>query len=117
MSGKSNMQFRLSLNGENIDLPQIEEALHIRLNGGCIDAPKELPTNRNCPIFYEQIAWLLDLAEKNRETLIGSGVDLSRSQIWLNYAYCKQCNMEFDAALLERMGKHGSKLCISCEEV
>lgn len=117
MSGKSNMQFRLSLNGENIDLPQIEEALHIRLNGGCINAPKELPTNRDCTIFYEQIAWLIDLAEKNRETLIGSGVDLLRSQIWLNYAYYKQCNMEFDAELLERMEKHGLKLCISCEEV
>ena len=57
MSGKSNMQFWLSLNGENIDLAKIEEALHIRLNGGCIDAPKELPTKRDCPIFYEQIAW------------------------------------------------------------
>lgn len=40
MSGKSNMQFRLSLNGENIDLPKIEKALQIRLNGSCIDAPK-----------------------------------------------------------------------------
>ena len=56
MSGKSNMQFRLSLDGENIDLPKIEKVLKIRLNGNCIDAPKELPTNRNCPIFYEQIA-------------------------------------------------------------
>ena len=57
MSGKSNMQFWLSLNGENIDLPKIEKALQIRLNGNCIDAPRELPTNRNCPIFYEQSAW------------------------------------------------------------
>lgn len=56
MSGKSNMQFRLSLNGENIDLPKIEKALHIRLNGSCIDTPKELPINRDCPIFYEQSA-------------------------------------------------------------
>lgn len=117
MPEKSNMYFWLSLNGEKIDLPQIEKALHIKLNGNCIDAPKKLPTNSDCPIFYEQIAWLLDLIERNKETLIGSGVDLSRSQIWLNYAYCKQCNMEFDAALLERMGKLGLKLCISCEEV
>lgn len=57
MLGKSNMQFWLSLNGENIDLPKIEKVLKIRLNGGSIDAPKELPTNRDCPIFYEQIAW------------------------------------------------------------
>lgn len=56
MSGKSNMQFWLSLDGENIDLPKIEKALQIRLNGGCIDTPKELPINRDCPIFYEQSA-------------------------------------------------------------
>ena len=30
MSGKSNMQFWLSPDGENIDLPKIEKALQIR---------------------------------------------------------------------------------------
>ena len=33
------------------------------------------------------------------------------------YYYDKQCNMEFDPDLMERMGKLGLKLCVSCQEV
>ena len=116
MSIESKMYFWLSLHGEHIDLPKIEEALQIKLENNCIIAPEKLPVNSNCPIFYEQIAWLLDLIEKNKEILFNLGVNFSESEIWMVYNYDKQCNIEFDAVLLERMGNLGLKLCVSCEE-
>ncbi|MGN1305719.1 MAG: hypothetical protein ACI4YB_11865 [Oscillospiraceae bacterium] len=114
MSFESNMDFWLSLYGDNIDLPKIEEALQVKLEDNRIIAPEELSVNSNCPIFYEQIAWLLDLVEKNKGILLNLGVNFSESEIWMVYYYDKQCNMEFDAVLLERMGKLGLKLCVSC---
>ena len=112
-----NMYFWLTLGGENIDLTRIENALQINLIDNRIEAPKAAAENNECPVFYEEIAWLLNLAEKNRHLLEDSGVDYSESQIWMIYLYEKQCNMEFDANLLERMGKLGLKFCISCDTV
>ncbi len=113
----SNMYFWLTLGGENIDLPGIENALQINLTDNRMEAPEELIANNDCPVFYGQIAWLLDFAEKNRHLLEEFGVVFSESQIWMIYLYEKQCNMEFDANLLERMGKLGLKLCVSCDEL
>ena len=63
------------------------------------------------------MAWLLNLVEKNEEELIRLGVDFSDSQICMIYYYEKQCNMEFDAGLMERKRKLGLKLCVSCQEI
>lgn len=117
MPTESEMIFWLSLCGKNIDLPKIEDKLQIKLEDNRIIAPKNLYSNSDSPIFYEQISWLLDLIEKNKEALLDSGVVFSESQIWMIYLYEKQCNMEFDAALLEHMGDLGIKLCISCEDI
>ena len=111
------MRFWMALYGKNIDLAGIEELLHIKLDNNRINVPDDLPEEPDGPVFYEEIAWLLDLVEKNEKELIGLGVDLSDSQIWMIYYYDKQCNMEFDAGLMERMGKLGLKLCVSCQEI
>ena len=113
----SKMFFWLTLGGENIDFPILEKALRINLADNRICAPADFTTNHNDPVFYKQIAWLLDIAEQNKSLFEDSGVDFSESQIWMIYLYEKQCNIEFDANLLERMGKLGIKLCISCDEV
>lgn len=115
MRDESKMHFWLSLNGENIDPHKIERSLGIRPDDNRISAPDDLPSDPDCPVFYKEIEWLLDIAENNREKLIDAGVVFSGSQIWVIYYYDKQCNMEFDPALLERMGRIGLKLCISCE--
>lgn len=117
MAIESEMIFWLSLCGKNINLPKIEDTLQIKLEDNRIIAPKSLSSNSNFPIFYEQIAWLLDLIEKNKETLLNLGVVFTESQIWMIYLYEKQCNMEFDAILLERIGNLGIKLCVSCEDI
>ena len=111
------MSFWMTLYGENIDLSGIEELLHIQLDNNSIRVPNNLPENPDGPVFYEEIEWLLNLAEENEKELIRLGVDFSDSQIWMIYYYDKQCNMEFDPDLMGRMGKLGLKLCVSCQEI
>ena len=82
-----------------------------------INVPDNLPEDPDGSIHYGEIAWLLNLAENNKKELLELGVDFSDSQIWMIYYYDKQCNMEFDPELMERMGKLGIKLCVSCQEV
>ena len=84
---------------------------------GCCGSVYDLPEDPDGPVFYEEIAWLLDLIEKNEKELRDLGVDFSDSQIWMIYYYVKQCNMEFDPDLMARMGKLGLKLCVSCQEI
>ena len=111
------MSFWMTLYGKNIDLVKIEELLHVKFENNCIFVPDDLPKDPDEPVYYDEIAWLLDLIEKNEKGLRDNGVDFSDSQIWMIYDYDKQCNMEFDADLLERIGKLGMKLCVSCEEI
>ena len=72
MKGKREpeMRFWMALYGKSIDLLGIEELLQIKLDNNRIDVPDDLPEDPDGPIFYEEIAWLLDLAEKNRKKLI-----------------------------------------------
>ena len=114
---ESEMRFWIALYGKDIDLVGIEELLHIKLDNNRIDVPDDLPEDPDGPVFYEEIAWLLELVEKNEKELIELGVDFSDSQIWMIYYYDKQCNMEFDPDLMGRMGKLGLKLCVSCQEI
>ena len=111
------MTFWLTIYGKNINLAKIEELLEVKLDNNRIFVPDDLPEDPDGPIHYDEIAWLLDLVEKNKKELLDLGVDFSDSQIWMIYYYDKQCNMEFDPDLMERMGKLGLKLCVSCQEV
>lgn len=110
------MCFWANLYGKNFDLPKIEDALQVKIEVGyelTINPPENLPGDS----LYDEIAWLLNLMENNKEVLLESGVDFSKSQIWMIYYYDKQCNMEFDPVLMERMGNLGLKLCVSCQAI
>ena len=114
---ESKMCFWMTLYGKDIDLAKIEELLNIKLDNNRINVPDDLPEDPDGPFHYGEIAWLLNLAENNKKELLELGVDFSDSQIWMIYYYDKQCNMEFDPELMDRMGKLGLKLCVSCQEV
>ncbi len=75
------MRFWMALYGKDIDLAGIEGLLRIQLDNNRIDVPDDLPDDPEGPIFYEEITWLLNLAEKNEKELNKLGVDLSDSQI------------------------------------
>jgi len=64
--------------------------------------------------YYDIIAKLLDSLEGKHERLQELGIKNSDISIWLIYGYNNQCNMEFNPTTLERLGKRGITLCISC---
>ena len=111
------MRFWMTVYCKDIDRIKIEELFQVKLDGDRIRVPDDLPEDPDGPIHYKEIAWLLNLVEKNKKELLEMGVDLSDAQIWMIYYYDKQCNMEFDPDLMERMGKLGLKLCVSCQGI
>ncbi len=56
------------------------------------------------------------MIEPNVAGLKRIGVCFEDSAIWMIYEYFSQCNMEFDAGVLRRIGELGLKLCVSCYE-
>ena len=66
--------------------------------------------------YYDIIAKLLDSLEGKYEELQKLGITNKDISIWVIYGYNNQCNMEFEPNTLERLGKRGIKLCISCYE-
>lgn len=68
---------------------------------------------KDCP---DIISIFLDSLEGKYNELNTLGVKNSDINIWLIYGYNYQCNMEFEPRVLERLGKNGIKLCISCFE-
>lgn len=73
-------------------------------------------------VFEEQkdynniIERFLDSLEGKFGKLRKLGIEKRDISIWLIYGYNNQCNMEFEPKILERIGKRGIKLCISCYE-
>jgi hypothetical protein len=66
--------------------------------------------------YFDIIAKLLDSLEGKYEKLRKLGIEKKDITIWLIYGYHNQCNMEFKPETLERLGKKGIRLCISCYE-
>jgi hypothetical protein len=66
--------------------------------------------------YYNIIAKLLDSLEGKYEELQKLGITNNDISIWVIYGYNNQCNMEFEPMTLERLGKRGIALCISCYE-
>lgn len=66
--------------------------------------------------YFDIIAKFLDSLDGKYEQLQELGIESEDITIWLIYGYNNQCNMEFEPNILERMGKRGIKLCISCYE-
>jgi len=66
--------------------------------------------------YFDVIVKFLDNLEGKYEKLQELGVGNDNITVWLIYGYNNQCNMEFEQNILERLGKRGIKLCISCYE-
>ncbi len=66
------------------------------------------------PIYF--VRSFMNIIEDKIPILESFGIERDEITIWKLYAYNDQCNMEFDAEDLFRLGKNGIKLCISCWE-
>lgn len=65
---------------------------------------------------FDFINSFLNVLEGKYEQLDELGVSRENITIWMIYEYNGQCNMEFEPQDLERLGKNGISLCISCYE-
>ena len=66
--------------------------------------------------YFDIIAKFLDCLEGKYDELQKLEIKNSDISIWIIYGYNNQCNMEFNPKTLERLGKRGITLCISCFE-
>jgi len=67
--------------------------------------------------YIDIIAKFLDCLEGKDEKLQRLGINNTDINIWIIYAYNNQCNMGFEPNTLERLGRRGIKLSISCYRV
>lgn len=117
MSKDNNMTFWLNLQGETeIDYNAVGELLGCEVKEDLIYSPVVDYSKTEEFKFYSELVWLLDLIEPHQKELCTMGINLNESTIWMIYEYFAQCNMEFDSDVLERIGKLGLKLCVSCYE-
>lgn len=88
-----------------------------------------LGVNSNTPPFweiqyaqYEKDAYIsyidlfLSVLKGKYDQLNMIGVERENISIWILYEYDGQCNLEFNPSDLQRIGKEGITLCISCWE-
>lgn len=66
--------------------------------------------------YFDFINKFLNILEPKFEKLASIGITKQEISIWHLYEYDQQCNMEFHAQELKRLGEFGITLCISCWE-
>ncbi len=66
--------------------------------------------------YISYIGLFLSILEGKYNQLNKIGVARENISIWIYYEYDGQCNLEFNPSELQRMGKEGITLCISCWE-
>jgi hypothetical protein len=72
------------------------------------------PIEENDANYINGLSYLVSLLEAKLLDVIKLGIKPVDISIWYLYEYDQQCNMEFDASELKRMGDLGVTLCISC---
>lgn len=100
-----------------------EEALYERVSSIIGLKPQNYSFGWSYEIVFQEEQKNIDIVSKFLDSLEGKyeqlqelGIKSEDITVWLIYGYNNQCNMEFDANKLERLGKNGITLCISCYE-
>lgn len=103
----------LQIDSKSIDLNLIDEILGIKsaLNS---KTWKFIVVQTEKDEYYDFINNFLDFLEGKYDLLAHLGVEKEDILFWLYLEYDQQCNMEFDAARLKRLGDNGIGLCITC---
>lgn len=66
--------------------------------------------------YYNYFDYFLSVLDGKYDQLEMIGVNRDDISFWLLYEYDGQCNLEFNPTDMQRMGKEGITLCISCWE-
>ncbi|HMX60335.1 MAG: hypothetical protein IT275_03910 [Chitinophagales bacterium] len=107
--------YSLKISTDNLSRDNLEEIIGVKSN--CEHATWELEVEEKEEDEYVNfIQYFMDIIEDKLPILDSFGVERESITIWMLYAYNNQCNMEFEAEDLLRLGKNKIKLCISCWE-
>lgn len=76
----------------------------------------ELIHDENLPTIKESniIEHFLNILKNKYHILESINIRREDISIWMIYEYDDQCNLEFNPEILERIGRNGISLCISC---
>lgn len=72
-----------------------------------LEAPQEIQNS-------EKLAWLIDTMLPYTEILKHQGVTYGK--VHVTYAYSSQCNLEYEAAIVEKIARLGFVFTITCYE-
>lgn len=64
--------------------------------------------------YFDAINYFIDILEPNFSKLFSIGITSYDISIWILYEYEEQCNLEFNASDLQRIGNNNINLNISC---
>jgi hypothetical protein len=67
--------------------------------------------------YFDFINIFLNILTSKKEELSEIGISFSDITFWMIYWYDSQCNIEFDAERMKRLGDYGIGLCISCYDI
>lgn len=102
--------FSLRIETNILNKENLENIIGLKANTEYFTWEYELMENKNINF----IKYFMDIIEEKLPILDSFGVERSEITIWMLYGYEFQCNMEFEAEDLLRLGKNGIDLCISC---
>lgn len=107
--------YSLRISCEDNQVSKINELLQVKSN--------YLEGNWGLEIIQEEtdnyidfINRFLDILDLRYDSLYEIGVQRDHISIWVIYEYQQQCNLEFQAKDLKRLGENGINLCVSCYE-
>ncbi len=64
--------------------------------------------------YWDVLNTFIDLIDTKFQELYLEKIEKDDITLWLICEYSEQCNLEFNPIILERIGKIGITLCISC---
>lgn len=64
--------------------------------------------------YWDVLNTFIDLIDSKFQELHLENIERKDITIWLICEYIEQCNLEFNPMILEKIGKIGITLCISC---
>lgn len=106
--------FSLRISANEKQVENITYILGIKPNYPEVAWGYELKIKDNA--YTNFIDFFLSILNDKYEQLQNIGISKDHISIWMIYEYDGQCNMEFSASDMKKLGNSGITFCISCYE-
>lgn len=106
--------YELQIECNNTEKKKIEDLLHKSARD--YQSGWYLIIEEGSKEYFQVLNKFISIVEDNLIALKEIGIKSEQISFWYMYEYEQQCNMEFDADVMKKMGNLGVTLCISCWE-